>query len=182
MRISPARLVLVAVLSLMATLALAATASAHGGRGGSGFGRTSAGALVNEAAEELGVAAATLRQAIVNAAIARIDAEVAEGDVDEDDADELKERAQENLRFAIGVSRTRTVASNLGITVQRLNTGFRDARRTLILEQINEAVEEGELDEDDAAELREELEDAELPGYKAADFRGLGYGGGRCGR
>jgi hypothetical protein len=90
--------------------------------------------------------------------------------------------ARDNLRFAISISRTRTVASNLGITTAKLNTEFRDARRALALARIDEAVADGDLDEDEATELKEDLEDADLPGYRAGGFGGgFGFGGGHRG-
>lgn len=168
-------------LSLVALLTVgAATAGAHGGPV-YGLGKTSATALVTEAADQLDLTAARLTAAIEDAAIARIDEAVAEDDLDADDADELRAEARENLRYATGVSRTRVVASNLGITTARLNTGFRAARKALIVERIDEAVEDGDLEADEAAELKAELEDAELPGYKAFGFRGLDLGGGHGG-
>jgi hypothetical protein len=168
------RFALVVALSLVGLSALAATANAHGGPG-FGLRSTSATALVREAAEQLDVTAARLTTAIENAAVARINEAVEDGDVDSDDAEDLREEARENLGFALSVSRTRTVASNLGINTTRLNTAFRAARRAVILERINDAVEDGDLDDDEAAELREELEDADLPGYHAG-FGGRGFG------
>jgi polyhydroxyalkanoate synthesis regulator phasin len=168
--------VLLTAVAMLAAFAVGATtASAHGGRGGGGIGGASAGALVTEAAKQLGVTRATLVAAIEKAAVARIDEAVEDGDVDADDADDLKDEAQDSLRFAMHVSRTRTVAANLNITAAKLNTEFRDARRALILAKIDEAVEDGDLEADEAAELKEELEDAELPGYKPF-ARGFGFG------
>lgn len=179
MRRSPARPVLLALTVLTVVLAFGVTtAFAHGGGGGKGLGvrGASSQALVNEAAEQLDLTAATLESAIVSAANARIDEAVGDGDVDADDAADLKERADENLRYAISVNRTRVVAANLGITTTRLNTAFRAARKALIVERIDEAVEDGDLEADEAAELREELDDADLPGYKSVGF-GFGFGG-----
>jgi hypothetical protein len=174
-------LIVLVVVSLVATLSLAASsAGAHGPR----LGAVNTTALVAGAAQRLDVTAARLTTAITNAAIARIDEAVAEDDVDADDAADLKEEARESLRYAIGLSRTRTVAANLGITTARLNTAFRETRRALIGARIDEAVQDGDLDADDAAELKEELADSELPGYKGFGFggRGFGLGFGRGGR
>ena len=91
------------------------TASAHGGRGGPLRG-ASASALVTQAAKELGVTRAKLKDAIVDAAAARIDEAVSDGDVDKDDAADLKADVADNLNVAMSISRTRTVASNLGVT------------------------------------------------------------------
>lgn len=172
------RLILLAVVSLAALLTVgAATASAHGGPG-HGLGRTSATALVRDAAGRLDVTVARLTDAIEDAAVARVDEAVQDGDVDADDADELKAEARENLRLAISLSRTRVVASNLGITTARINTAFREARRALIVQRIDEAVADGDLEADEAAEQKQELADTELPGYKAFGYHGLGYGRG----
>lgn len=170
------KLIVLAAVSLAALLTVGvAGANAHGGHGYRLAG-VSTSALVTQAAKKLDVTRAKLKAAIVDAANARIDAAVQAGDVDADDAADLKEEAADNLRFAIAVSRTRTVAANLGITTAKLNDGFRAARRELIVARIDEAVKDGDLDADDAAELKEELEDIDLPGYKAAGFRGVGYG------
>jgi hypothetical protein len=172
------RLALLAALSLVALLAMGATtAVAHGGPG-RGFKGASASALVTEAAKQLGVTRASLVAAIEKAAIARIDEAVQDDDLDADEADELKEEAQDNLRFAMALSRTRVVASNLGITAAKLNSGFRAPRKALIVERVDEALAEGDIDADEAAELKDELDEEDLPGYKAGGFRGfeLGYG------
>jgi hypothetical protein len=174
---------LLALVSLAALLTVGATtASAHrGGPGhGRGLGHVSASALVTQAAKELNVTRARLVTAIQNAAVARIDEAVTDEDIDADDAAELKEEVADSLKLAISISRASKVASNLGITTAQLNNGFRAARKALILAKIDDAVEDGELDEEDAAELKEELDDAELPGYKASGRGfglGFGYGG-----
>ena len=170
------RISLLAALSLVAVLAVGvATAGAHrGGPGGKGPRGASAGALVTEAAKQLGVTRTKLVEAIEKAAATRLDEAVEDGDVDADDAADLKEEAGDNLRFAIELSRTRTVAANLGITTAKLNTEFRDARRALITARIDEAVEDGDLEADEAAELKADLADADLPGYKLSRFGGPG--------
>jgi hypothetical protein len=174
-------LVVVAVAALLSVGAT--TASAHRGGPGHGFRGASASALVTEAAKQLGITRAKLVDAIEKAAVARIDEAVEDEDIDADDAADLKEEATDNLRYAMAISRTRTVASNLGITAAKLNTEFRDARKALILARINEAVADGDLEADEAAELKEDLEDADLPGYKPGFGDGFGFGfGGHRGR
>ena len=171
------RTLMLAAVSLVAVLAVgAATAGAHGGPGRGGIARASASALVTEAAKQLGVTRAALVAAIEKAAITRIDEAVEDGHVDADDAGELKEEAQDNLRYAMALSRTRAVASNLGITTTKLNSGFRAARKALILARIEDALAEGDISAEQAAELKEELEDAELPGYKAGGLFGFDLG------
>jgi hypothetical protein len=171
------RVTLLAALSLVAVLAVGvAAAGAHGGPGRGAKG-ASASALVTEAAKQLGVTRAALVAAIEKAAVARIDEAVEDGDVDADRAAELKEEAQDNLRYAMALSRTRAVASNLGITTTKLNSGFRAARKALIIRRIDAAVAAGDLEADEAAELKAELDEEDLPGYKAGGPGGFGFGG-----
>jgi hypothetical protein len=181
MNSSMSKLALLAAVSLVGLLTLgAATAGAHGGPGGCKGGGASASALVTAAAKQLSVTRAKLKTAIVGAADAAIDAEVASGDVDSDDAADLKDRADDDLGFAIKVSKTKTVAANLGITVAALNDGFRAARKALYTAKIDKALANGDITAGEAAELKDELADADLPGYKAFGFGGfdLGYGAG----
>jgi hypothetical protein len=173
MKRTPWKFIWLVVLSTAALTVAATSASAHRGPG---FGAGSANALVTEAAKQLDVTVAKLKDAIVDAAIARIDEAVKENDVDEDDAAELKEAVRNNLRYAMAIGRTRAVAANAGVTVARLNTAFRAARKALIIARINEAVDDGDLTAAQAAELKEDLEDVELPGYKAFGGRGFGFG------
>ena len=174
-----ALLAAVALFGLLAVGAATASACGGGGGGGKGAGGVSASALVTQAAKELNVTRAKLKGAIVDSADAYIDSEVASGDLSADDAAEAKDRVDDDLGYAISVSRTKTVASNLGITVPELNDGFRAARKTLILAKIDKAVANGNLTADRAAELKDELDDADLPGYKAFGGGGydFGYGG-----
>jgi polyhydroxyalkanoate synthesis regulator phasin len=178
------RMMLATALGLVALLTVGgASALAHGG-GGGGKGRgggPKAGAisasLVTEAAKQLGVTPAALRTAISNSAKAEIDEAVADGDVDSEDAAALKERVDGSLRYAYSLSRASKVAAGVGKTTAQLNTAFRAARKAAIVQKIDEALEDGELDADEAADLKEELEDATLPGYKQSRFSfELGYG------
>ncbi len=185
MRGSMKRIVWLSALALAALMAVGvATAGANrggpGDRGPRGLGGSTS-RLVTEAAKQLEVTRAKLVDAIEKAAVSRVDEAVEDGDVDSDDAAELKEAVGDNLSLAMAISRTRTVASNLGVTTAKLNTEFRDARRALILERINTALEDEDITQAQANELKEELEDAELPGYKLTGFGGglFGFGFGR---
>ena len=173
------KMLLVAALAAISLFAVATTvAGAHGGRGGPGHG-ASASALVTQAAKELAVTRAKLTDAIEDSAVARINEAASDGDIDADDAAALEESVADNLGLAISLSRTRTVASNLGISTAKLNDGFRDARKALILAQINDALADDRIDKERADQLKDELDDADLPRYKAG-FGGLGFGfGGR---
>src|SRR4051812_33400234 len=180
---SSRKLALLAAVSLVGLLTLgAATASAHGGGPGGckGGGGASASSLVTAAAKQLNVTRAKLKGAIVDAADAYIDSEVASGDVTAAEAEDLKAQVDDDLAFAIKTSKTKTVAANLGITVAALNTGFSAARKALYTAKIDKALANGDITAAEAADLKAELDDAVLPGYKAVGYGGfdLGYGGG----
>jgi hypothetical protein len=178
------KVALLAVVSLVGLLAVGVAAASACGPGGGKRGGASASALVTQAAKQLNVTRAKLKGAIVDAANARIDAEVASGDVDADDAADLKDRASDDLAYAMRISRTKTVAANLGITVAALNDGFRAARKALFTAKINKALANGDITADEAADLKSELDDADLPGYKAFGSGGFDLGyyeGGRGG-
>lgn len=172
------KLTLGAVLAAVALLAVGvAAAGAHGGgkgRPGPGGGE-SASKLVTEAAKRLGVTRAALVDAIEKAAATRVDEAVEDGDLDADDAADLKDEAADDLRLAMSISRTRVVAANVSKTTTQLNTAFREARKALIVARIDEAVADGDLEADEAAKLKDDLDDADLPGYKAG-LHGLGFG------
>ena len=103
------RMLLVTSLGLVALLTVGgAAALAHGGGGGGGKGRGGGGpkgaainsSLVTAAASQLGVTSAALRTAINNAAKAEIDEAVTDGEIEADEATELKERVDDNLKYA----------------------------------------------------------------------------------
>jgi hypothetical protein len=181
MNSSMRKVALLAAVSLVGLLTLgAATASAHGGPGGCGAGGkgVSASALVTQAAKQLNVTKAKLKGAIVDAAVAQIDQQVEDGDIESDEAADLKDQAADDLRFALAVSQTKTVAANLGITTTALNTGFRAARKALATAKIDKALANGDITAAEAAEQKAALDKAELPGFKAGGYHGYGSGGG----
>ena len=179
---APARALALAVVALAMLSLGVVSASAHG-RGAAGTGGTAATkALVADAADRLGVTTARHTTAITDAATAQIDEAVEDGDVDADEAADLKERASSSLRYAMAVSRTRVVAANVGKTAVQLNAAFRAARKAQIAARIDQALEDGDIDEDEAADLRADLETAKLAGYKATGLGGLaGLAAGRAG-
>jgi phage antirepressor YoqD-like protein len=172
----------------LAALATAATAMAHGGGPGKGGGLrgpmgASTSALVTDAAKRLNVTRAKLVDAIEDSARSLIDQAATDGDIRKDDVADLKEDVADNLSAAMALSQTRTVASNLGITTTRLNDAFRAARKAAIQARIDDALEDDRIDKERADELKDELDDAELPGYKAGLFAvGAGFGPGPRGR
>lgn len=169
---------LAALVSLVAVLCFgAATASAHGGPGGrGGIGGASVSSLVTQAAKELNVSRANLVSAIEKSAVTRIDAAVDDGDLSADRAADLKEEVQDNLNVAYSLSQTSTVASNLSITTAALNTGFKNARKTLATAKIDAALAAGRITSAEATDLKTQLGNATLSGYKAG--LGGGFGGG----
>jgi hypothetical protein len=169
------KIALLAALSLVALLAVgAATASACGPGGGKGRGGPSASALVTAAATQLNITRAKLKTAIQDSANAYIDSEVTSGDLSSDDAADAKTQVEDDLGFAIATSRTKTVASNLGITLAALNDGFSAARKALAEAKIDKALKNGDITADQAAKAKDKLDDVDFPGYKAP---GDAYGG-----
>jgi polyhydroxyalkanoate synthesis regulator phasin len=171
------------VLTVVAALSIGASAAlAHGGPGFR-LGGTS-NALLADAAKRLGVTQDQLEKAITDAAVTRINEAVEDGDIDADDAQDLKDEvADDNIHLAISLSRTRTVAANLDKTAAQLNTAFREARKAQIVARIDEAVEDGDLEADEAKELKADLDEVRLPGYKPFSLgfgfgRGFGFGPG----
>jgi hypothetical protein len=170
------RLLLATAASLAAVLCVGVVAAAaHGGPGGGQDGRgASVSSLVTASATQLGVTRAKLVGAIQDAAAARVDAAVADGDVTGDEATDLKADAQDNLSTAYALSQTATVASKLGVTTTALNTGFRAARKALATAQIDRALAAGTITADEAGAAKAKLAVATLPGCKG----GLDLGGG----
>ena len=164
---------LLAVAALAATLAAGVmTAGAHRGPGdGLRLGQVGAAALVREAAQHLDVTEATLTDAIEEAAIERIDAAVAEGDLSSRRATKLKAKVRENVRLAMRISRTSDVAANLDVTTATLNDAFRAARKALLIARIDAAVAEGDLSAERAARLKARVERMRLPGYTPFSLR-----------
>jgi hypothetical protein len=183
MKVTPRRISLAAILALAAVLSVGVVAaSAHGGGpggGGPGGGRhlgirgPSTSALVTEAAKQLSVTRAALVAAIRKSANAQIDAAREDEDIDAERAAALKEEVEDNLSFAYRLSRASQVATNLGVTTAKLNDEFRDARRTLALARIDKALADEKITAAEAAELKERLEDADLPGYKGGRLFGF---------
>lgn len=165
------RFAALAVISLVALLAVGATTA--GANHGSGVAlRVGVDDLVTQAANQLGFNRTRLVNAIVNSALARINDALADGDIEADDVAAYRTKANNNLRFAYAVSRTRTVASNLGITTTRLNDAFRAARKATLLARIDALLAAGQITADQATTLRQRVNQASLPGYKY----GVGYG------
>jgi hypothetical protein len=175
--------VLALAIAISAVLSLTAT-DAFAQRGGKAAGGANAAALVEEAAEQLKVTEAKLADAITDAAVARIDEAVEDEDIEAEDAETLKERAQDSVRYAMAISQTRVVAKNLEVTTAQLNAGFRAARKALVLERIDQALADGDIEEEQAADLKEVANARKFAGYKAgrlAGFAAAGDRGGHCG-
>lgn len=176
MRTMKSTLVVVAALAVFAVVGVG-SAAAHGGQG---YGSVSTSALVKGAATQLSVTTAKLKTAILDAANARIEEAVTDGDIEAADAADLKDEAADNLSVAYSLSRASKVASNLSITTTQLDTGFRAARKALALKKLDAAVTAGDLTSAEATDLKTQLDATTLPGYKQSKGLGLnlGFGGG----
>lgn len=171
---SMTKVLLALAVAVTATLAVAVgSAAAHGGPGHGGARFASTTKLVNAGAKELGVTNAAIRAAIVKSANARVDEAVADGDITDAPAADIKDEAADNLDVAYGLSRASTVASALGVTATKLNDAFRAARKALALANIDAALAAGHITAEQAAAAKSQVNSATLPGYKA----GLGIGG-----
>lgn len=168
------RLIGLLVGAVAALLALGATSAlAHGG--GGIFGKTQSD-LLPAAAKQLGVSEDALKKAIADDAGARIDRAVKAGRLDEDQAADLEDSLASNPRWAIGLTTATGVARNLGTTKGKLDDAFRAARKAALVAKIDQAVKDGRLDADDAADLKAKLDDVTLPGYKSGFGFGFGLG------
>jgi polyhydroxyalkanoate synthesis regulator phasin len=174
----------------VAALALAlgaGTASAHGfggfGGGQGGGLKAAAKALAAQKAFDADVAkrldttTAKLSAAIKTAAKAQVDAAVEDGNLTDDEAAALKEAIDDGSLPARGLGRASAVAKALGVTVAALNDAYSDARRAQAVARVDQAVKDGDLSEDEAADLKKDIEDADFRGYAG----GPGFGLGRLG-
>lgn len=168
--------VLTVVLSLGATTALA-----HGGHGRVGFGLGSSGGtatdLLTPAAKSLGVTVDALKKAILDDANARVDAAVKADRLDADQAADLKDDLAASPERAIALTTATGVARALGTTKAKLDDAFRAARKADLVARIDQAVKDGRIDDDQAADLKDALDDATLPGYRGGGGPGFGRGG-----
>ena len=144
-----------------------AAAATNCGPGKGGAGGVSTSKLVTSAASQLGVSRAALVAAIQSSANAAIDAAVASGDITAAQAEDKKADVADNLDTAYRLSTTATVASKLGITTAALNTGFLNARKSLLNAQIDAALAAGKLTADEATAQKAKVA-ALTAGYKAA--------------
>lgn len=170
---------LVALVSVVVLVLGVSSAFGHGGPGRGGlFGKSSQKVdLLTPAAKSLGISVDTMKKAILDVANAKIDKAVEDEKIDEDDAADLKDDLAGTPQLAIPFTSATGVAKKLGITKAKLDDAFRAARKSAAIAQIDKAVADDRIDEDTAADLKDDLEDADLPGYKPSlAFRG-GFGG-----
>lgn len=93
-----------------------------------------------------------------------------------------KDDLASNPQLAVQFTSATGVARKLGTTKAKLDDAFRAARKAAYIAQIDKAVADDRIDEDTAADMKADLEDADLPGYKPSlafrgGFGGFGFGG-----
>ncbi|MBM3678078.1 MAG: hypothetical protein FJW96_09390 [Actinobacteria bacterium] len=130
-------------------------------------------------AQSLGVSVDTLKKAILDDAGTRIDKAVKDGDLDADEAADMKDDLAAAPERAIRLTTATGVARNLGTTKAKLDDAFRAARKAELTARIDQALKDGWIDEDDANQLNDRLAEMTLPGYKGGhSFGGCDPGGG----
>ncbi len=184
MRRTPRTILVLAVATLALALG-AGTAAAHGGFGGGGGGLKGAAkalaakkALDADVAKRLGTTVAKLNDAIKSAAKAQVDAAAEDDEITADEAAALKEAIDDGSLPATGLGRASVVAKALGTTTAKLNEAYGEARRAQAVARVDQALKDGDLDADEAAELKQNIEDADFPGYAGGRGFGLGPPGG----
>lgn len=180
----------------LATLVLAVgagTAAAHKGfgpglGGGPGAGLKGLAASLKaksafeaDVATRLGTTVAKIRDAEKSAAKAQVDADREDDEITADEATTLKDAIDDGSLPARGLGRASDVAKALGTTTAKLNEAYREARRAQALARVDQAVKDGDLESDEAAELKKRIADARFPGYSGglalgAGLRGPGLG------
>jgi hypothetical protein len=150
----------------------------HGGDGLKGLAASIAAQKAFEAdvAKRLGVTVAKLNEAAKTAAKAKVDAAREDDEITADEATALKEAIDDGTIPVKGLGRASDVAKALGTTVAKLNEAYSEARKAQAVARVDQAVKDGDLDADDAAKLKDRIEDADFPGYSAGRPFGLGFG------
>ncbi|HJU48506.1 MAG TPA: hypothetical protein VJ689_10245 [Gaiellaceae bacterium] len=150
----------------------------HGGGGLKGLAAAIAAQKAFEAdvAKRLGVTVAKLNEAAKTAAKAKVDAAREDDELTADEATALKEAIDDGTIPVKGLGRASDVAKALGTTVAKLNEAYSEARKAQATARVDQAVKDGDLDADDAAKLKDRIEDADFPGYSAGRPFGLGLG------
>lgn len=179
------RTVLVTAVAALAVAVGAGAATAHGGPGGPGgpgggglkglaASLEARSAVDADVARRLGTTVAKLNDAIASAVKAQVAAAREDDEITADEAETLKNAIDDGTLRAHGLGRASEVAKALGTTTAKLNEAYREARRAQLLARVDQAVKDGDLEADEAARLKNRLQNADLPGYSAG--RGFGPG------
>lgn len=135
-------------------------------------------AFTEAVAKRLGVTAAKLDQAIVDAANARIDAAAQAGSISAADADVLREAVSSGDHMALRIAQGAEVAKGLGVTEEKLDEAYAAEQKARALARVDEALKADRITQTVADELKTRIEQAEFPGFGAGGpgHHGHGFG------
>ncbi|MCL4288019.1 MAG: hypothetical protein KJ006_10300 [Thermoleophilia bacterium] len=176
MQVTHPRTLIAAGAAALAVAIGAGAAIAASGTGGNGDVKAAAERLGDRAerksdlASRLGVTVAELESAVQDAARERIDAAAAAGDITAAEAKAL-EAELEDGRLARELARPADIAENLGVTEDKLETALAESHKAAMEARIDQAVADGMITAEYAAELKQRVDEADL------SDRGFGPGG-----
>src|SRR5262249_62243136 len=118
-------------------------------------------------ASSLGTTTAKLNAAIKADALAQIDAAQTAGDITADEATTLKGAVNDGTAPAIRFATAAGVAKLLGTTEAKLNAAYSDAEKAQAKARVDQAVKDGRLTDQQAADLKAKIDAATFPGFGA---------------
>lgn len=178
MKTTRIRLLVASVAALAVTVGASAAIAATGGKDLSQVADSIAARSTFESsvAESLGTTTSQLEAAVETAAEKRIAAALAAGEITATQAETLRD-AVANGRLAMRIAEAADVASELGVTEEQLDDAYSAAHKARAVARVDAAVEANRITPEYAAELKAQIEDADLPGFGAGG-KGMGRHGG----
>jgi hypothetical protein len=118
----------------------------------------------SDLASRLGVTVAELEAAYENAASARIDEAEAAGDITAAEATALREALAADDHLVKHLALPADVAEELGVTEEKLEAAMIAAHKAEMKARVDQAVADGIITEEYAAQLKEQIDEADLAG------------------
>jgi hypothetical protein len=129
----------------------------------------------SDLASRLGVTVAELEAAYAKAAAARIDDAEAAGDITAAEATALRDALAGDDHLAKHLARPADVAELLGVTEEELESAMTAARKAEAKARVDQAVADGMITEEYAAQLKQQIDEADFAA--GPGFDGPGFGG-----